>query len=884
MGWLKRWRTRLAPVARPEHTDAELAEEIAFHLEQETAKFIRAGLAPDEAARRARMAFGTVDRFRGEVHDARTLAWLATLGRDLRYAVRGMGHRPGFVLAILLTLALSIGASVAMFATSRALFFQPLPFAQAERLHMLYETNPEFGWTDAQAAPANVLDWRERVRAFEDVGAYLEFENRATYVQDGEPHLLKVAAVTGNFFDILGARPLLGRGFRWEETWRGASNVAVLSHARWTATFASDTAIIGRSVRFGDTMVEIVGVMPRGFAFPFGGTDLWMPMGWAAEDRAQVWFRRAHFVRPIAKLAAGITAAQADAAFQVEVARLRQEFPETNRVMGAGMMPLRGFLVRTLRTPVLILAGAVAVLLLLACANVANLALLRALGRQHEIALRSALGAGRARIVSMLLIEHAVLALLGAALGVAVAWVALRLLGFSEFGVPAATAVAFDSRVGLFALVAAVGCALSFSAAPVLLALRQGRDAQLQGSERGAAGGKRNARLIGGLVALEVALALVLVVGAGLMAKTALRLRRVDVGFRSEQVLAVELTVPASRYPALPQVTAFYDRLLAELEARPGIVRAGTVANLPLAGPGWSSQFRAEGWPADRAGLNILHRRADLGYFEALGTPLVRGRHLAPSDRADAPPAVVINETFAREFFPDEDPIGRRIAYDRVATANSTWREIVGIVRDQAQVSPAEPARAEVFESRAQDVGRNMWVVLRTDQTPMSVLPSVREVLRALDPLLPIATVRTLDEVRAASMARENTVLGLLTAFGGLAVVLAAVGVYAVAAQSVRQRTREIGIRIALGASSGDVLRLVLIRGVAFVALGLAAGLALTLVATRALDSLLYGVESTDTGTIAAVAALLLVVGVVACWIPARWATRLDPVRALKLE
>jgi len=884
MGLMSRWRKRLGALTNRAAVERELDEEIAFHMEMATERFIREGVPPDEARRRAAVEFGGATRFREEVREARFFAWLPQAGRDLRYALRGMRHRPGFVVAILLTLSLGIGASVAMFATANALFLRPLPFANADRLQVLYETNPEFGWVVADAAPANVLDWRERVAAFEDIAAYSRFGGALTYVQDGEPQLLEIAEVTGNFFDVLGVRPEIGRGFRWAETWSDGGNTVILSHATWETHFGADRSVIGRTVRLGSGLYEVVGVMPRGFSFPIEGTAVWKTFGWDPASRAQTSFRRAHYVRPIAKLAAGVSAEQANAQLQVEVAKLKEEYPQTNRVMGAEMMGLRPFLLRELRKPVLVLMGAVAVLLLLACANVANLAILRALGREQEIAVRSALGAGRGRLTAMLSVEHGLLAVIGGALGAATGWAALRILGLTGYGVPAATQVAMDSRVMLFVLGVTAFCAVLFGASPVLLALRQARAADVRSSERGAAGGRRSARLVTGLVALEVALAVMLVAGAGLMARTAMGLREVDVGFRSDHVLALRVTTPVARYQDGAAVVAFQDRFIEALEATAGIERAGIVGSLPLSGTSWSSQFKAEGWPADKYGSEIVHRRADEGYFEALGTPLRRGRMMEPRDRADAPFAVVVNETFARKFFAEEDPIGKRIAYDREPTPASTWYEIVGVVGDQHQVSPGQAPVPEVFESRRQDWGRTVWVVMRTSVEPMSVVASVRARLREIDATIPMAKVRTLDEVRRESMAREDSVLGLFTAFGGLALLLAAVGVYAVAAQSARQRTREIGIRLALGATASDIARLVLGRGVVSVAVGLAIGLGATLAAARALESLLYGVKATDAGTIGAVALLLLAVGVVACWIPARWATRLDPVRSLKVE
>jgi putative ABC transport system permease protein len=391
-------------------------------------------------------------------------------------------------------------------------------------------------------------------------------------------------------------------------------------------------------------------------------------------------------------------------------------------------------------------------------------------------------------------------------------------------------------------------------------------------------------RTAGFLVASEVALALLLVVSAGLMTRSFNLMRRVDPGFRTDGVLAVQFSVPVARYPERDHVLSFYNRLAEMLDARPGIEAVGTVGGLPLNGASWSSAFVAEGWPPGRAGFEILHRRADRGYFETLEIPLLRGRLFDARDRSDTPPVVVINETFAREHFPNEDPIGRKIAYVRIATQETNWNEIIGIVGDQHQESPAQPARAEVFEHRDQDWGRNNWIVLRTSLEPLSVLPAVRSVLAELDPLIPIAETRPLRDVWHASMAREQFILTLLTIFGVVALVIAAVGVYAVTAQAARRRTREIGIRIALGAASRDVVALMLRKSLVVVGFGLAAGLAMAMVGTRALGSLLYGIEPTDPLTIGVVVALLGTVAVVACYLPASRATTTDAASSLRAD
>jgi putative ABC transport system permease protein len=443
--------------------------------------------------------------------------------------------------------------------------------------------------------------------------------------------------------------------------------------------FGADPTVVGRTLMFGTTSVEVVGVMPEGFNFPGDDVQMWSPWGWAEADRDEVWFRRAHFVRPIARLADGITPAAADAEFQLEVTRLQGAYPETNRVMGAGMMPLRSFLVRDARTPVLVLVGAVALLLLLACVNVANLALVRGSQRVREVALRHALGAGRARIAALLATESLLLAAAGGTLGLLLGLAGLRAVqSLTRVGIAGATNVALDYRVLLFTAVITALSGLLFALAPMLSATRANVSAQLKDGDRGGAGTRSGSRATGALVAAEVALAVLLAAGAGLMVRTSWHLRHIDPGFETDGALAVQFTVPSVRYPNRDGVLAFYDGLLESLEARPGIERAGSVAQLPLSAASWSSQFQAEGWPESRVGLNVVHRRADAGYFDALEIPLVGGRMFGPEDRAGSPLVVLINETFAREHFPGEDPIGQRIAYDRVANANSIWYEIVG--------------------------------------------------------------------------------------------------------------------------------------------------------------------------------------------------------------
>jgi len=820
-------------------------------------------------------------------------AWIAAAWQDGRYAVRMLRRNAGFSTAVIAVLALGIGATSAIFSAANAYLFRPLPFADPERLVTVFETNPEFGWVDQTAAPANLLDWREQVEAFADVSGYTEFTDELAALREGQPVIVTGTEVLGNFFSTLGVPAALGRTFRMEETWLGEDDVVVLSHDLWVDHFGADPDVIGRRFEFANHAPEIVGVMPPGFTFPDRDIQLWYPMGFDPAAATDLSFRRAHWVRAFARLESDVSHAEADAQLQVVVRRLQEEYPATNAVMGAGIMPMRDFLTQDARTSLGILLGAGAFLLLLACTNVANLLLVRASERAREVTLRCVLGASRPRMVRQMLIESAVLAAVGGVVGLALGWLAVRAVSATApMGIDGATSVSLDWRVALFTLGAAALSGLVCGTAPALRAGRDGTDGLLSDGARGSTAGRAGLRAAAALVSVQVALAVLLVVGAGLMARTFWLLQRVDPGFRTDGVLAVQFALQAPRYGSRDDVLGFYDRFAEALEARPGVERVGTVARLPLDGRSWSSQFIAEGWPPDRVGIEILHRRADPAYFEALDIPLLSGRMFEPGDRLGPQPlgaspgrgVVLVNETFAREYFPGEDPIGRRITYDRAPGPRSIWYEIIGIVGDQQQESLARPALPEVFENRDQDWGRNNWIVVRGAGDAADLIEPVRSVLGELDPLIPIARIRPLETVRTESMVGERSILLLLSAFGLAALLLATVGIYGVTSRAARRRTQEIGIRMALGARGKDVERLMLARGLAAVAVGLAAGLAASLIATRALSSLLYGVEPTDPVTLGAVVALLGSVAWLACWVPVRRATTADPLAALRSE
>jgi len=808
--------------------------------------------------------------------------------RDLGLAGRGLRRAPGFAVAAVLVTGLGIGASTAIFSALNALLLRPLPFQEPERLVLLYETNPEFDWTHAEAAPANVLDWAEGVPAFQDVAMYGAFTDQLTWLRDGDAQLLTLAQVTGNFFHVLGVAPAAGRVLLPEETWVGGGtrNAVVISHALWMSRFGGAADAVGQGMELANgERAEIVGVAPEGFTFPADGVDLWAAWGWDPADRTATYFRRAHWVRPVARLAPDATLAGADAQLQAVVTRLQAEYPATNRVMGAGMMPLRDYLVRDARSGLLVLAGAVLLLMLLVVVNVATLVLVRAAERSREVAIRHALGAGRWRVVRHIVAEGLLLAVLGGALGLLLATLGVRAMtDLTRLGIAGATTAATDLRVIGFAAALTAACAGVFALLPAVRLRGGSAGSALRVGGRGASEGRRGLRALRTMVIVELALGVLLVAGAALMMRSFDQLRRVDPGFRTEGVLAVRFSVPAARYPNRDQVLALQRALVDRVEAGPGVERVGMVQQLPLNGPSWSSQFQARGWPAERVGLDIVHRRADRGYFEALGIPLLRGRLFEPGDGPETEPVVVINQRFAREHFPGEDPLGQLIAYDRAATEASTWRRIVGIVGDQHQETLRAPPRAEAFEHREQDWGRTLWMVVRGGAAAAALTPVVREAVAELDPLIPLEEVRTLGQVRRAAMAGEELVMVLLGLFGAMALLLASVGVYGVTARAARRRTREIGIRMAVGADGGQVLRLVLLQGAGTVVAGILLGLAAALLLTRAMSGLLYGVTPTDPATLAVVAAVLAGTALVAMLVPALRAARVDPGGLLRAE
>jgi putative ABC transport system permease protein len=811
---------------------------------------------------------------------------MTDLAPDLRYAVRALRRRPGFAVAAILTLALGIGASTTIFSVVRGALLRPLPYPEPDRLVALWETNADWGWEQANSAPANFLDWRERVTAFEDVTAHLGWGGVTLGDDVTEPEFIRSAWVFGNFFDVLGVPPALGRGFQVEESWDGRDLVAVVSHGLWLRRFAGDPGVIGRTIRVDGTNRLVVGVAAEGFGYPTADVDVWLPVGWQAANRTAVWFRRAHFVRPVARLRPGVTVEQAGTALAGVARELEREYPETNRGMGAGLTDLRQSIVGDATRYLLVAFGAVTLLLLIACVNVANLFLVRVADRRHELAIRAALGAPRRRLGGLLLLESLTIAMAGGALGIALgAWGTELFLAVAIPDVPRLSAVRMDPLVLGYAVVVTLATTLLFGAGPALLGADASATAALAESGRGTSAGKRAALLRRGLIVAESALAVLLVAGAGLMLRTLQELGRVDPGFDPTGVLTATLQLPGGTYQQGADVTAFQRELLAKLQSVPGVTAAGGTDGLPLEGTAWTSDLAIEGEPPLDRAPDFNRRVVTAGYFEALRVPVLAGRLFTDADDAAAPGVALINETLARRHFGDRDPIGRRIAFDQRPDADEPWYTVVGVVGAE-KLDGLSSARdwPEVFLSASQTPRWRLSLVLRSALTPEQLVTALRATLRATDPQLALADVRTMGQVMGDSIARERFVAVLLGTFAALALLLAAVGVYGVVAYTVAQREREVGVRVALGASRGEIVRLVLRQGMGTVGIGLAAGLVMVIPTTRVMRGLLFGIEPTDPLTLAAVVTVLGATAALACYVPARHAARIPPMEALRHE
>jgi putative ABC transport system permease protein len=804
-----------------------------------------------------------------------------TLRQDLLYAVRRLRQAPGFSLVAIATLALGIGANSAIFSVVNAVLLKPLPFEEPGRLVRLSQTWE--GRTTGIYSPQNFLDVVASARDFESLAAI--DGGGVTLTGRGAPARLEGAEVSTRFFDVLRVRPVLGRGFADGENEPGRNKVAILGHRLWRERFGGDPTAVGQTIQLNREPYQVVGVAPAGFSYP-EGAELWTPMAYDAVFRTKS--RGAWYLGVIGRLKPGVSVAHAREEVSAIAARLAREYPDADEGVGGTVSSLHEAMVGDARPALLVLLGAVGLVLLIACVNVANLLLARVAARETELAVRTALGAGRGRLLRQLLTESVLLALLGGAAGVLLAGFFLdALLGLQPQGVPRLGEVRVDRAVLGFAAGLSIATGLLFGAFPALQMTRRAPAQGLREGSRGILTG-RGQRLRGGLVVGQMALAMMLLAGAGLLMRSFSQLRRVDPGFRPESALTFRISLPDSAYKEEPKVAAFFEELLARLAAVPGVRSVGAVQGLPLSGSRFQLSFEVKGRPplppAKQPSMEV--RVASPDYFRAIGIPLVRGRGFQRGDTASSRQVVVISEAAVRRFFPGEDPLGQwiTIGWGRGEGQPKAGGEVVGIVGDVKERGLAEENPPEIYLPHAQLPIQSMDVMLRATVTPRSLAPAVTGVVRSLDPELPIARLATLDEIVARSISEPRFYMVLLGTFAGTALFLAALGIFGVMSYAVVQRSREIGIRVALGADPKQVLGMVLGHASLLAVGGVGLGLTGALSLSRAMGSLLFELSPTDPTTLAGVAVLLLAVALLASYLPARRATRVDPLIALRSE
>ncbi|MBL8113288.1 MAG: ABC transporter permease, partial [Acidobacteria bacterium] len=726
--------------------------------------------------------------------DPRRPSMLETLLHDLRTAARGLRRSPGFTASVVATLALGIGANSAIFTVVNAVLLKPLPYAEPDRLMLLSETNPERGWKEAELSAANYLDWREQSKTFSGMAGYydgvgqvaLATESTAGAQGSEAPAMAKIMATAGDLFGVLGVPPALGRAFEEKETWSDDSKVAILSDSLWRTRFRGDRSVLGRKIFLSGVPVTVVGVMPAGFTFVFEDTDLWVPAGWERASRTLPRFRRAHGLRVVGRLAPSATLEGARRELSAIAARLEKQYPDTNTLMGAGARPLHDYLVGDTRRPLLLLHAAVALVLLIACANAAHLHLARSAARTREMAVRGCLGASRGRLIRQAFLESSLLAVAGGGFGLLIARFGIpALLAKVPKGLPRLSEISLDGSVLLFTAALAAVTVLLAGIAPALEGARTDLDAVLRSVVRGESRSRARTRDL--LVALEVALAVTVLAGAALLVRSLDRLTRVNPGFDATNVVTARLSLPGTGYRDEAAVSAFTDRLLAEVRAVPGVESAGIVRALPLTGSGWTSDMAVEGRGREDFGIEISHREITPGYLATLRVPVLEGRDFGPADREGAPNVALVNEALARAYFPQGDAVGRRIAFDRYPDANSQWRTIVGVVGSERRVSLGVAPRPEVFAPLAQDMTRSFALVVRTP-LGFEIAAAIKDRLSAIDPSIPLHQVRTLAEVRDVSLARERFLLTLFGLFGLLALFLSVLGVYGVTSHVAARR------------------------------------------------------------------------------------------------
>ena len=887
MKWFNILLDRLRALLHRDAVIYDIDREISVHLEMLTKANLERGMSADEARQAALRSFGNIASVKDAAFEIKGGGLVESLLQDVRYALRGLVKQKTFTIVAVITLALGIGANTAIFSVVNELLLRPLPYPNADRVVMVWEVTPS-GRHQNPTSRANFRTRREQNTTFEHLAAFSD--QRLNLTGAGEPEEVTVQYATPELFRVLGVAPILGRDMTDDDGRPGAPPIAVLSYNFWQRRFGADPQLVGKPITLNGTPYTVIGVMPQGFQWHIkqrSGTgrpaEIWtvldMPEGEGAGSRGR-------FLSSVGLLKHGVSLQQAEAEIKTIGARLEQDSPRHNKGTGSELIPLREQFVGNVRFALWIILGAVGFVLLIACANVANLLLARATAREKEIALRAALGAGRWRIVRQLLTESLLLAILGSLLGLAFAWWGIKaLVAISPRDLINLQHVSLNLTVLAWTMGISLATGLIFGLAPALEATRLNLNGALKEGKGSEGQSSRSRRLRGALVIGEVALALVLLASAGLLVKSYGRLQQIDRGFNADNLLTMVLRLPEAKYKDDAQIVSFFRRAMERVRALPGVSAVGMVNYLPLyGGLGARTSFTIEGRPARPPGeeLSTHVRVTDGGYFKAMGIPLLRGRNFTDVETAEARHVILITEAMARQNFPGEDPIGKRITVSMAD--NPVPTEIVGVVGDARYDSLVDQPEPTVYFPHPELTYPFMTLVIKTTGEPSGISPAVQRELRGIDPDQPVSDVRTMNQVMADTVARARFNTILLTLFAGLATLLAAVGIFGVMNYSLALRTREIGLRMALGAQHGAVLLLMLKQGLRLTLIGTAIGLLGAFALTRLLSSLLYGVNTTDPTTFAVIVLLLVAVSLVACYLPARRATRIDPLNALRSE
>ncbi|HEX5731670.1 MAG TPA: ABC transporter permease [Blastocatellia bacterium] len=869
------WRKVLFYLRR-DRFDRELEEEMRFHLDMKTEQNIKDGMGDAQARNAALREFGNPLLAKEESRSMRGWLSIEQLAQDLRFGLRMLGKHPVFTLVAVITLALGIGANTAIFSVVNAVLLRPLPYESADRLVWIWDSNPSIGLPRFHSSGPNFKDWRQQSGSFDYIAAFTGWSFNLT--GEGEPERIQGALASPDLFSMLAVKPVIGRTFSPEEEEAGSHRVALIGYSFWQKRFGADPAIINRSLTLNGESYTVIGITPDDFRIPYQ-VDIWTPLALDVLGSG----RGSHFLSVIARLKPGVSIEQAQAEMNGITIGLQEQYPDLNTGWGAELQPLHERIVGEVKPLLWILLGAVGFVLLIACANVANLLMARSAARQKEVAIRVALGAGRLRLIRQFLTESLLLALVGGGLGLMLAvWGADLLVALNPRDIPRAEEIGIDGRVLAFTLLVSLITGVVFGLVPALQGSKVDLSSSLKEGSRGLSSSPHHNRAQRLMVVSEIALAIVLLVGAGLMIKSLLRLTEVSLGFDPENVLTMHISLPQSKYGKKDQRAAFSHELLQRVGRLPGVQAAGTISPLPLTG-GSTQEIFIEGGPsaAPNQGFNTNLHMCSPDYFRTMRIPLLKGRFFDERDVAQSQSVVIVNETFARRFWPDEDAVGKRISFSR---PEGPWSIIIGVVGDTRHLRLDAEAGLEMYRSYSQSAIPYLALVVRSGLDSSMVADSIKSEVLGLDSTLPVYSIRPMQQIISRSAAPRRFQMILLSSFAAIALILSAIGIYGVVSYSVVQRTHEIGVRMALGAQSLDVLKLVIGQGMRVVFVGVVAGLIAAFALTRLIESLLFGVSPADTATFILIALLLMGVALLACYLPARRATKVDQMIALRSE